>query len=462
MEMMYLLVGLAVGAAVGFLIAKVTAKSQPVDDSQLQQAAAERDRLNRELTELQRNHGSTEGLLHATTEERDRLRTDLANAQDELRTLSNRLEAGIEKFKLQEARMLEQRQELEELNKRFNTEFENLANRILEEKSKVFTEKNKENIDSILSPLRERIKDFEEKVERNYGEEKKEKAELRGEIKKLMELNQRISDEANNLASSLKGDNKKMGNWGELMLERILESSGLERDREYFVQYSMSSTDEEKTARMMPDVVIQLPDQKHIIIDSKVSLVAYDRMVNAQDGEAQERELKLHVASVKAHVDGLNKKAYHTAKDLDTPDFVLMFMPIESSFSQAVRADNDLFNFAWDRKVVIVSPSTLLATLRTIAAIWKQERQTRNALLIAEKSGQLYDKFVAFAEDMLKVGQHLDRAQNAQNEAVKKLSEGRGNLVNRTQELRKLGAKTSKQIPAELLTENDGEETDEE
>jgi len=383
-------------------------------------------------------------------EERDRLLSELKASQEEVRTQQGRLDASIEKFKNQDERLAQQKQEFEELNKRFNTEFENLANRILEEKSKTFTEKNKENIDAILSPLRERIKDFEEKVERNYGEEKKEKAELKGEIKKLMELNQRISEEANNLATALKGDTKKQGNWGELILERIMESSGLQKDVEYRTQFSAKSLDDDI---LRPDVVVMLPDDKHLIIDSKVSLLAYDRFVNSDDPDEQVRQLKAHIDSVKLHVKQLSDKAYHTARGMDTPEFVLMFMPIESSFSQAVKADNELFTYAWEKQVVIVSPSTLLATLRTVSAIWKQERQTRNALDIALKSGQLYDKFVGFAEDLLKIGRHLGQTQTAYTEATKKLSEGTGNIVRRTEELRKLGAKTSKRIPPELLSD---------
>jgi DNA recombination protein RmuC len=455
MEIGYLIIGLAVGSALGFLVSKLLSKASVIDAEALEKLTSERDSLSAQLQSLRIEEGRLQQGRDMLIAERDKLRDDLRTSQEELRTLNGRLEASIEKFRLQEERIREQKQEFEDLNKRFNTEFENLANRILEEKSKTFTEKNKENLDAILGPLRERIKDFEEKVERNYGEEKKEKAALGEQIKHLMELNHKISEEANNLASALKGDTKKQGNWGEMILERILESSGLVKDNEYFTQYS--TTDHDGTI-LRPDVIIKLPDDKFIIIDSKVSLVAYDRYVNSEDADEQSRQLKAHIESVKMHVKLLSDKAYQNAKGMQTPDFVLMFMPIESSFSQAVKADNELFNFAWERKVVIVSPSTLLATLRTISAIWKQERQTRNAIIIAQKSGQLYDKFVGFAEDMNKIERHLGQTQSAFGEAKKKLSEGAGNLVRRSEELRKLGARTSKAIPEDLMADSGHDE----
>jgi DNA recombination protein RmuC len=455
MEIGYLIIGLAIGSALGFLVSKLLSKASVIDAEALEKLTSERDSLSAQLQSLRIEEGRLQQGRDMLIAERDKLRDDLRTSQEELRTLNGRLEASIEKFRLQEERIREQKQEFEDLNKRFNTEFENLANRILEEKSKTFTEKNKENLDAILGPLRERIKDFEEKVERNYGEEKKEKAALGEQIKHLMELNHKISEEANNLASALKGDTKKQGNWGEMILERILESSGLVKDNEYFTQYS--TTDHDGTI-LRPDVIIKLPDDKFIIIDSKVSLVAYDRYVNSEDADEQSRQLKAHIESVKMHVKLLSDKAYQNAKGMQTPDFVLMFMPIESSFSQAVKADNELFNFAWERKVVIVSPSTLLATLRTISAIWKQERQTRNAIIIAQKSGQLYDKFVGFAEDMNKIERHLGQTQSAFGEAKKKLSEGAGNLVRRSEELRKLGARTSKAIPEDLMADSGHDE----
>ncbi|MGB1319114.1 MAG: DNA recombination protein RmuC, partial [Flavobacteriales bacterium] len=323
-----------------------------------------------------------------------------------------------------------------------------LANKILEEKSKKFTDQNKENLENVLKPLRERIKDFEKKVDEKYDSEQKERASLKGEIKTLHELNKQISEEAHNLTTALKGDAKKQGNWGELILERVLENSGLIKGEEYTTQ---DVTYNEEGDRLFPDVVIQLPDDKQIIIDSKVSLVAYERFVNADEVEEQDKWLKAHVTSVKTHIKGLSEKNYHTSKGMNSPEFVLMFMPIESSFSASIRADDELFNFAWDKRIVIVSPSTLLATLRTVSSIWKQDRQTKNAIQIAQKSGDMYNKFVGFVEDMQKIGSRLNSTQTAYNDGMKKLSEGTGNLVKRAEELRKMGAKANKQLPSEIL-----------
>lgn len=348
---------------------------------------------------------------------------------------------------LQEKLMM-QKEELENLQQRFTKEFENLANKILDEKSQKFTEQNKTQLDIILNPLKDKIKDFEQKVDNAYKAESAERNSLKGEIKSLVELNKQISEEANNLVKALKGDTKKQGNWGELILEKILERSGLIKDEEYKMQVS---TQNEIGNRIQPDAVIYLPDSKHIIVDSKVSLVAYEAMVNAPDDETREQALREHVISVRSHIKGLSEKSYQSSADFTSPDFVLLFMPIESSFGMAVQADNELFNFAWDRKIVIVSPSTLLATLRTISSIWKQERQTRNAMEIARQGGALYDKFKNFVDDLLEVGKKMDGAKASYAEAMNKLSTGNGNIVKKIEDLRKLGAKATKELPPSLV-----------
>lgn len=433
MEFAFLIVGLLVGAAIGFLLGK-RGTTAVADNGELEKVKLEKAAL----AEAERR----------ISEERDVLKADLNETRERLFDAEKNLASARTHFKDQEQRQAEQRKEFEELNKRFNTEFENLANKILDEKSKKFTDQNKENLETILKPLRENIEKFEKKVEEKYDNEQKERASLKGEIKVLHELNKKISEEAHNLTTALKGDSKKQGNWGELILERILENSGLIKGEEYFTQ---QSTLNDVGSRIQPDVIIQLPDEKQIIIDSKVSLVAYERFVNADESEEQERHLKEHIASVKRHINELFEKNYHTGKGLNSPEFVLMFMPIESSFSASVRADDELFNYAWDKRIVIVSPSTLLATLRTVASIWKQDRQTKNALLIAQKSGLLYDKFVGFVKDMQTIGNRLDSTQKAYDEGMKKLSEGRGNLVGKAEELREMGAKTTKQLPSEIL-----------
>lgn len=347
-----------------------------------------------------------------------------------------------------EKRLAEQKSELEQLNKKFTTEFENLANRILEEKSQKFTDQNRTNLDIILNPFKEKLKEFEQKVDQTYKAESAERITLKTEIKNLVELNKQISEEANNLATALKGDNKQQGNWGELVLEKILERSGLIEGTEYKTQITSTNVEGDK---IRPDVVIFLPDDKQVIVDSKVSLVAYNACVNAATEEDRMKYLNLHIESLRNHVKLLSDKNYQTAAGFDSPDFVLLFVPIESSFSLAVQGDAELFNFAWDRKIVIVSPSTLLATLRTIASIWKQERQTRNAIEIAEEGGKLYDKFVSFYEDLENVGKKLDDSKKTYVEAMKKLYDGTGNLVKRAEKMKELGAKTTKQLPQSLI-----------
>ena len=433
MEFAFLIVGIVAGAVIGFLLGKRGSRASS-NDEELAQLKVE----NAKLGEGERR----------VSEERDVLKADLKEAQDKLSEVEKNLASARTHFKDQEARQAEQKKEFEELNKRFNTEFENLANKILDEKSKKFTDQNKENLENVLKPLRERIKDFEKKVDEKYDTEQKERASLKGEIKVLHDLNKKISEEAHNLTTALKGDSKKQGNWGELILERILESSGLIKGEEYFTQQTNYN---ESGDRVFPDVVIQLPEDKQIIIDSKVSLVAYERFVNADEEDERDKWLKQHVLSVKAHIKGLSDKNYHTSKGINSPEFVLMFMPIESSFSASIRADDELFNFAWDKRIVIVSPSTLLATLRTVSSIWKQDRQTKNAIEIAKKSGDMYNKFVGFVEDMQKIGSRLNSTQTAYNDGMKKLSEGTGNLVRRAEELRKMGANTSKQLPNEIV-----------
>lgn len=309
-------------------------------------------------------------------------------------------------------------------------------------------EKRQQAIGELITPLQTKLREFEQKVDEVYRTEAAERNTLKGEISKLFELNQQLSRDASSLALALKGDTKKQGNWGELILERVLEYSGLRKGEEYKLQESHRSED----GRLQkPDAIVYLPDKKHIIIDSKVSLVAYDRCISAVTDEERSAALFDHLTSVKRHIQELSNKDYPSLSALDAPDFTLLFMPIESSFGLAVQADNELFAYAWDRKIVIVSPSTLLATLRTIASIWKQERQTRNAIDIADRAGKMYDKFSGFVSDLLSVGKRLNDAKVDYDEAMKKLSTGAGNLVRQSEQLKEMGAKATKQLPATLL-----------
>ncbi len=340
-----------------------------------------------------------------------------------------------------------QKKELTELQEQFTKEFENIANRILKQNSVEFAEANHKNLSEILNPLKEKITTFEKTVGETYEKELRDKLNLSAEVKKLTELNGRISEEANNLTKALKGDVKKQGNWGEVILERVLERSGLRKDQEYTRE---EVVDGDRGQIYRPDVIIHLPDNKHIIVDSKVSLVAYEQFINAEDDE-KDTSLRRHVESLRKHVKELSEKCYQNSPSLNTPDFVLMFLPIEGSFSVAVQTDADLFSYAWDKKIVIVSPTTLLATLRTIASIWKQENQTKNAQEIARLGGALYDKLAGCIEDLVKVKNNIDRAGVSYNDAIKKMQTGAGNVFVTAEKMKQLGAKTSKILPEDLL-----------
>ena len=347
------------------------------------------------------------------------------------------------------------RTEVEQLQERFRTEFKSLANDILEEKTQKFTEQNRSKLDELLKPLGEKIRDFEKKVEETYDRESKQRFSLEKEIKTLAELNLKISVDAQNLTTALKSDVKKQGNWGELVLERVLESSGLVKGLEYSREFATRSDDGDL---YRPDVIVNLPDNKHIIIDSKVSLNAYNDYVNAATDEDRERFLKMHLLSVRNHVKLLSDKNYPGLGAFDSPDYVLLFMPIESSFSIAIQNDIELFHYSWERKVVIVSPTTLLATLRTVASIWKHEKQELNAQDIAKRSGELYDKFMLFLDDLMDIGSRLDQAKKSYDASMNKLSTGKGNLIGRAEKIRELGARTSKSLPREIKDKLDGEE----
>jgi DNA recombination protein RmuC len=379
----------------------------------------------------------------------DEWKSEIQKIREENTLLVGRLEKAKSEYLNLQEKLTTQKLELEEIQKKFTTEFENIAGKILKKNSEEFTLANQRNMGEVLTPLKEKILLFEKKVEDTYQKGLKDQTDLRAELKKLYELNHRISEEAGNLTKALKGDVKKQGNWGEVVLERILERSGLNEGQQGYQKQFSDMSDDGK--RIQPDVVINLPDNKHIIIDSKVSLIAYERAVNAMSDEERATHVKGHLFSLKTHIKGLSEKHYQTARNLNSPDFVLLFIPIESSFSLAIQEDQELFSFAWDQKVVIVSPSTLLATLRTISSIWQQENQTRNALEIARQSGALYDKFVGFISDMEKIGNNLRLTQNSYRDAMSKLSEGRGNLVRSAEKLKEMGAKASKELPRKLL-----------
>ena len=372
-------------------------------------------------------------------------RDSLRNAKDALTVQLTKKETDFDNLL---ERMREQRQETEELREKFTKEFENLANKILEEKSTKFTEQNKENLKNILSPLQEKIHLFEKKVEDTHKESIDYHAALRQQILGLREMNEKMSSETLNLTKALKGDSKMQGNWGELILERVLEKSGLEKDREYYVQQSHVN---DEGNRIQPDVVINLPDGKKMIVDSKVSLVAYERYVNEEDDLQKNIYLKDHIGSIKRHVDQLGEKNYHDLYKMESPDFVLLFIPIEPAFAIALNEDSTLYNKAFERNIVIVTPSTLLATLRTIDSMWANQKQQENAYEIARQAGSLYDKFEGFVSDLIMVGKRMDEGKKAYEGAMGKLVEGRGNIITSIEKLKKMGAKAKKSLPESII-----------
>ncbi len=409
----YILIGLVAGGLIGFFYARTRQMSIPDAEKQhlINQTAAQ----EKELSDLRTTH-----LANART---------IASQEEQIKNLE------ILKAQQKEDNLREQQ--------RLQKEFQLVAAKILDENSEKFTKQNKANIDSVLTPLKEKIKEFEEKVDATHRRDTSERVELKVELENLLKMNQQLSNDAQNLTTALKGENKTQGNWGEMVLERILENSGLKQGVEYDVQHSVQG---EEGRRLQPDIVVKLPDNKHIIVDSKVSLVAYERLVNSENEEDRQKYLKEHLLSIRTHIKSLSEKSYQTAVGMHSPDFVLLFLPIESSFGVALSSDVELYNYAWSRKIVIVSPSTLLATLRTISSVWKQEHQNRNVLEIARLAGTLYDKFVGFTGDMDKIESKLLDAQSAFGSAKGKLISGKGNMVSIAQKTKKLGVKSKREF----------------
>ncbi|KMM89836.1 recombinase RmuC [Pseudomonas lundensis] len=401
---------------------------------------AELAALSREVELLQVERDNARDAAHAWSLER-------AQKETELRRLDAQSAAQAAELREQQENHQQRLNDLQGSRDELRAQFAELAGKIFDEREQRFAQTSNERLGQLLDPLKERIQSFEKRVEETYQQEARERFSLGKELERLQQLNLRLSDEATNLTRALKGQ-KTQGNWGELILERVLEHAGLEKGREYQTQVSLKGPDGE---RFQPDVLIMLPGDKQVVVDSKVSLTAYQQFVAADDQVIGQAALKQHVLSLRNHVKGLAGKDYKRLEGLHSLDFVLLFVPIEAAFSAALQAEPNLFQEAFDRNIVIVSPTTLLATLRVIDSLWKQERQSQNAREIAERAGWLYDKFVLFIQDLDEVGNRLQQLDKAYAAARNKLSEGRGNLVSRSEQLKLLGARASKSLSPDLL-----------
>ncbi|AIG30741.1 DNA polymerase V [Flavobacterium psychrophilum] len=406
------------------------------------------EKLNALKEQSQIEKSSFDKVLLQLNTEKEQIRTEKEVANIQLAKKEADFDSLLEKNK-------DQKQEVEQLQEKFTKEFENLANKILEEKTNKFTEQNKENMKNILTPLQDKILHFEKKVEDTHKESIDYHAALRQQILGLSEMNAQMSKETLNLTKALKGDSKMQGNWGELVLERVLEKSGLEKGREYIVQQSFTTAEGN---RVFPDVVINLPDGKKMIVDSKVSLTAYEKYINEEDDILKSGYLKEHINSIKRHVEQLGDKNYHDLYQMESPDFVLLFIPIEPAFALALNEDTTLYNKAFEKNIVIVTPSTLLATLRTIDSMWANQKQQENALEIARQAGALYDKFEGFVADLIKIGKKIDESKVEYSGAMNKLIEGKGNLVTSVEKLKKMGAKAKKALPESIINRAEANE----
>lgn len=409
--------------------------------------------------------GATIGLLigrartaaaEAKAERLPQLEGRLIEAEQQVNTLNAQIATLNTQLTQERNQSAEKLALLQSAREELSSQFKNLANDILEEKSKRFSEQNQQSLGQLLDPLKTRLQEFQGKVEQVYVQEGKDRSALAEQVRQLMELNRTVSQEANNLTRALKGSNKTQGNWGELILERVLETAGLRKGEEFDVQESHTTED---GRRLQPDVVLHLPEDRHLVIDAKATLVAYDDYANAEDDKHRELALKRHLDAVRTHIKGLSDKNYQDLYGIKSLDFVLMFIPIEPAFMLAVTHDRELFMDAWNRNVLLVSPSTLLFVVRTVASLWRQEAQNRNAQDIAKRGAELYDKLAGFVEDMESLGNRLSQAQKDYDGALNKLSTGRGNVIRQAELLKKLGVKPSKSLPTPLV-ENAGDAAD--
>lgn len=430
---------LFLGIYLGRVLSSAKFESEKVSLNEKLNGANSQFLLQKEQFQNEKN--SFEKQLHLIHSEKENIR----NEKDSLAIQLSKKEVDFENLW---ERHKEQKAEITALQEKFTKEFENLANKILEEKSAKFTEQNSVNMKNILLPLQDKIQGFEQKVEQTHKESIDYHAALRQQILGLSEMNIQMSKETLNLTKALKGDSKMQGNWGELVLERVLEKSGLEKGREYEVQQSFTNT---VGNRVFPDVVINLPDGKKMIVDSKVSLTAYEKWINEEEEFLKADLLKEHVNSIKRHVEQLGSKNYHDLYQIESPDFVLLFIPIEPAFAIALNQDSNLYNKAFEKNIVIVTPTTLLATLRTIDSMWANQKQQENAFEIARQAGALYDKFEGFVTDLVKIGNKIKDTKTEYENAMNKLVDGKGNLISSVEKLKKMGAKAKKTLPENII-----------
>ncbi|MEZ7527158.1 DNA recombination protein RmuC [Cloacibacterium normanense] len=448
MEILYIILAFILGAVLAYFILKSSSVSRKSYEELQQNFNQKEADFNKIIAEISAENKAQIQKIAEQQELNERQNSeikDLQNDKNQLIGLKSQLAAQNESLQ----QLLDsQKEEIVKIQEEAKLQFENLANKILEEKTLKFTEQNQQNLKNILNPLQEKITDFEKKVENTHKESIDYHAALRQQILGLKEMNLQMSKETLNLTKALKGDSKIQGNWGELVLERVLEKSGLEKGREYEIQKSFTT---EEGNRVQPDVIINLPDGKKMIVDSKVSLTAYEKYINEEDDEQKSSFLKEHVNSLKRHVEQLGSKNYQHLYQMESPDFVLLFIPIEPAFAIALNEDTQLYNKAFERNIVIVTPSTLLATLRTIDSMWTNQKQQENAYEIARQAGALYDKFDGFVTDLVKIGKKMDEAKTEYEGAMNKLVDGKGNLITSVQKLKIMGAKAKKSLPDAII-----------
>ena len=489
MEIAYILLGIVIGGVVSWFIATLSLKAKTIlkseaesikrnleetktklvieeertktlrdtlekNETSINSVKEEKESLNNSYSNSQASLKASENTIARYSNDNEQLKLDLQTITKKLNEANQQVAEFSANNKALNEKLNTQKQEIEELAKKFNLEFENIANKILEEKTQKFTTQNQANLDTILKPLGINIENFKKKIEEVYNNEAKERFSLGNEIKNLVELNKIISEEANNLTNALKGNSKTQGDWGEMILENILEQSGLVKNREYFTQEFLRDSDgniikNEQNSGMQPDVIISYPDDRKIIVDSKVSLSAYIRYSESNDKIEQEKSLKEHLTSIRKHIDELSIKNYQDyASSLD---FVMMFVPNEPAYLLALKESSDLWHFAYKKKIILISPTNLIMSIKLIEDLWKREYQNQNAQAIADRGTKLYDKFVGFVDNLKELGTHIEKTQVSYNTAFNQLTDGSGNLVKQAEKLKDLGVKSKKNLPTTLV-----------